>query len=168
MRERVRKVLLLASTSSMEIKIPIQTLEVTGTNHMVITRVMMMDLMKDLSKLSGFSTRILKRHPFRVMYQTLTLPHHFRDRLSIRPKPDFKRLHQQRIVQNCQIKARVSFGGQATAAASSPLTICTKPLISWIPYSLREWFPIPTSTSGPLRSCALLDTSLIMKRRSPK
>ena len=68
MRERVRKVLLLASTSSMEIKILIQTLEVTGTNHMVITRAMMMDLMKDLSKLSGFSTRILKKHPFRVMY----------------------------------------------------------------------------------------------------
>jgi hypothetical protein len=35
---------------------------------MVITRAMMMDLMKDLSKLSGFSTRILKKHPFRVMY----------------------------------------------------------------------------------------------------
>lgn len=68
MRERARKVSLLASTSSMEIKILIRTLEVMAMNRMVIMRAMMMDLMKDLSKLSGFSTRILKKHPYRAMF----------------------------------------------------------------------------------------------------
>ena len=168
MRERVRKVSLLASTSNMEIKILTRTLEVMGTNRMAITRVMMTDLMRDLSKLNGFNTRILKKHPYRVMYWTSTLLLHFKDRLPIRLKLDSIRLHQQRIVQNCQTKVRVSYGGRATAAASSPHTICTKRQISWILYSPREQFLIPTSTSGPLRSCVLLDTSLIMRKQSRK
>ena len=70
MRERVRKVSLLASTNNMEIKILTRTLEVMGTNRMAIMRVMMTDLMRDLSKLSGFNTRILKKHPYKVMYWT--------------------------------------------------------------------------------------------------
>ena len=68
MRERARKVSLLASISNMEIKILTRTLEVMGTNRMAITRVMMTVLMRDLSKLNGFNTRILKKHQYRVMY----------------------------------------------------------------------------------------------------
>jgi hypothetical protein len=70
MRGRARRALLLASTNNMEIRILTLTLEVMDTNHMVITKVMMMDLMRDLNKLSGFSTRILKKHLFRVTYWT--------------------------------------------------------------------------------------------------
>jgi hypothetical protein len=50
MRGRARRALLLASTNNMEIKMLILTLEVMDMNHMVITKVMMMDLMRDLSK----------------------------------------------------------------------------------------------------------------------
>ena len=70
MRGRARKASLLAVINNMEIGMLTLTLEVKVTNCMVITKVMMMDLMRDLNKLSGFSTRILKKHPFRVTYWT--------------------------------------------------------------------------------------------------
>jgi len=50
MRGQVRKASLLAFTNNMEIKMLILALEVMDTNRMVITKVMMTDLMRDLSK----------------------------------------------------------------------------------------------------------------------
>ena len=168
MRERARKVSPLASTNNMEIKIRMQTLEDMAMNPMATTKVRTMDLTKDSSKQNGSSTRILKRHPYKALTQTQTLLLPSKDPPPTRPKQDYTKPHQQQIVQNFQIRVRVSFVDRATAVASCPLTIYTRPRTSWIHSGPTEWFPIQTSISGRLKSFALSVASLTMKRQSRK